>query len=102
MTYTARDICYNTRQANATLNYVCNNPPRIVAWNQTVSLRYGAEVRGPAWHSRVGRWTCSVSRAGGAEKRAALSYGWLFVQTAPSWHHSQSLIVYEYWKDLAG
>ena len=64
MTYTARDICYNTRQANATLNYVCNNPPRIVAWNQTVSLRYGAEVRGPAWHSRVGRWTCSVSCGG--------------------------------------
>ena len=35
-----------------------------------------------------------------AEKRAALSYGWLFVQTAPSGHHSQSLIVYEYWKRL--
>ena len=48
LNYNVQDWCYRTTTVTATLNLVCNNPPRILvpSGNQTVTLRYGAEVRG--------------------------------------------------------
>jgi hypothetical protein len=49
MKYYAVDVCMKPHVATGTLSYVCNNPPVIIANDQTVNVRLGAEVRNGPW-----------------------------------------------------